>query len=373
LVLTDLRFGFGRETVRGVLDYAREHPPWTVSVRMVHDRPIPPNELPHAVIFTTDFRELADVFPDDLVRKVACSPAEPDMPLQVILDGRAAGRLAADHFVNRGFRRFAFTSYWTGPVARARATGFFGRLSEHGCRDLYVSPDLLPFIADANVTTEVQAFEIERDGSFAANPLAVLAFNDRRAADMAGELKQHGFRLPDEVAVMGADNDDLFCETVSPALSSIDTNSRQAGRAAARLAVETRRSPRPRVVMIPPAGIVTRESTDILAVEDTVVRRALRQLQQSVGAKPDWNRIAALVGVGRRTLEIRFRRALKRSPGEELRRLRMEHAAHLLLTTRLPSDEVCRACGYATPTQFYTAFRRFSGTTPGAFRTAHGR
>jgi len=370
LVLTDLRFGFGRQIVRGAIDYARRHPPWTVSVRMLHDEPRPGAALPRAVLFTAALREFAAEFIRRGVRAVACSGGNAGVALQVRHDNLAIGQMAADHLIGHGLRRFAYLTPWVGDVALARALGFFARLRERGFQEAFVSQELIPLIQDRRRLPEVRPFELCHDTTLASNPFGILAFNDRYGGTLIERFKSEGFELPDEVAVLGVDNDDLFCDTVSPALSSIDCGSYDVGYAAAALAAAPDR--KRKVTAIAPRSVVTRESTDMLAVEDPALRRVLRFIRVNFAQQIDWNEVARNAGLGRRALERRFRNTVRCSPGKELQRVRMDHARHLLRDTSIPVGEVASACGYATPAQFHVIFRRYSGTTPAKYRRGDG-
>jgi LacI family transcriptional regulator len=205
-------------------------------------------------------------------------------------------------------------------------------------------------------------------------PLAVFAANDLWGSELVQAAREVGLHVPDDVSILGVDNEELLCEISHPPLSSIRMGAEQIGRAAVVLlqrlldgkAVGALPIPR-----VPPAGVVTRQSTDVLAVEDPDVAAAIRHIRRHAVEGLSVKQMLDALAVNRRTLERRFVSVLGHTPLEEIRRVRLERAK-LLLQTDMPIYDVAARSGFATPEYLATSFLRATGMTPTAFRRQFG-
>jgi LacI family transcriptional regulator len=206
-------------------------------------------------------------------------------------------------------------------------------------------------------------------------PVGVMACYDLRGRQVLDACRRVGLAVPDEVAVVGVDNDELLCSLADPPLSSVQPDARRTGYEAAalleRLMAGAER-PRGQAVLVEPLGVVTRRSTDVLAVEDADVSAALRFVRDHACGGIGVKDVLAAVPLSRRVLEARFRKLLGRSPHAEIARVQFDRVRHLLRETRLPLDEVARRAGFRNGEYLSTAFRRQFGVPPSAYRREGG-
>jgi LacI family transcriptional regulator len=176
--------------------------------------------------------------------------------------------------------------------------------------------------------------------------------------------------VPDQIAVLGVDNDSVLCGVACPRLSSIELDGQRMGYEAATLLARMmggKSCPEP-PILVPPTQVVARESTDLLAVADAKVVEAVRVIQQFACQGIDVSHVADHIAMSRRTLERRFRACLGRTLKEELLRVKLEQAKMLLTQTDHPSKRIAGMCGFGSPYYFARAFRRETGETPCHYR-----
>lgn len=201
-------------------------------------------------------------------------------------------------------------------------------------------------------------------------PVAIFTNEDTPARYLADLCRQLGLEIPDDVALLGVGNDELECRLTMPLLSSIAVPSQHIGyEAAALLDRLMAGQPAPdEPILLPPLRVITRHSTDIMALEDEVVQAALQYIRRHASEPIRVAEVADAVTVGRRDLERRFRRLLDRSVLEEIHRVRIGQAAVLLADTHLPISTVARRAGFTSSRQLDGLFARHKGMTPTAFR-----
>lgn len=294
--------------------------------------------------------------------------AELDAPL-VEVDNDRVGRLAAAHFLERGFQHFGyFGSAWTG-FSKQREQGFRAALSEAGYAVHSCYAEYLP--RPPTSASWKQVDHRVRDWlTQLAKPAAILASNDTPARDLAEICRQLGFLVPEEIALLGVDNDQLVCSLATPPLSSVVNPAEQIGFEAARLLDQIMTGQRPprQPRFLPPTHVVTRQSTDIVAINDPDVSAAVALIHRQAMQTLRVSDIAREVGVARRGLERRFRKLLGRSPLDEIHRVRIERAKGLLVNTDLAIPAVARAAGFGSPQRLGAIFRQHTGVSPRIFR-----
>ncbi len=203
-----------------------------------------------------------------------------------------------------------------------------------------------------------------------STPVAVLCCNDRLAYDFLRECQRAGVAVPDDLAVLGVDDDELVNTLVSPSLSSITLPTNRIGFEAAKLLqhlMDGGEAP-PEPTLFPPVGVVTRQSTGITAVDDRDVAAAIMFIRDHVADALGVEDIAAAVGTSRRSLERRFRVALGRTVLGQMRQRRVERAKELLATTELAMPAIARASGFGDATRLGIVFRQLTGIPPTDFR-----
>jgi LacI family transcriptional regulator len=272
----------------------------------------------------------------------------------VVSDDIAVGRLGAEHFLRRGFRSFVWYAPLNRHFAKLRQQGFTSRLVEEGLKSTIAS--------DRSTLNGVLA-NVEK-------PAAIMCCNDITALEVLEQCRQTSLRIPDQVAVLGVDNDDLIQSLASPPLSSIGTATEQIGFEAGVLLEKLmqKQTIAALYVTIPPTGVITRRSTDLTAVSDNEVAGALRFIREHANGSLGIEQILQSVTVSRRQLERRFRAILGRSMLDEIRRCRVERARQLLLDTDLTIPQIATASGFSSASYLTVVFGEMVGETPGNFR-----
>lgn len=289
-------------------------------------------------------------------------------------DAGAVAKLAADFFLKAGFQHFGFCGYRKIPFSERREAAFCTCLAEKKKKVLvFASP--LPRGSNSHIQAiERHGLSMEQSiAGWLANqprPLALFACNDVRAQQVLNACRESGIKVPEEVAVMGVDNDDILCNLCEPPLTSIEPNSEELGYRAATLldhAMQGRQLS-DELTLIPPNRIVERASTDIVAIEDAVTVQAVRYIRDHVANGIAVKDVLAHVNRSRTDMEQRFRRWLGCSMHSEILRLRLERVQGLLRLTDLSLDQIARRAGFATSAHICRLFQRYFHQTPTQFR-----
>ena len=201
-------------------------------------------------------------------------------------------------------------------------------------------------------------------------PIGLFACNDDRGRQVLEACRFSGLNVPEEVAVLGVDNDAVFCELADPPLSSIALNAETAGYRSAELldGMMRGRINRPQKVSVEALRVVTRRSTEIVAVADSDVAAALQFIRREKGRALSVAEVAAEVAVSRRHLERRFRDTIGRTVLQEIQMVRLEQAKRLLLETTHPISMVADMSGFGSCSYFNHFFHERVGMTPRKFR-----
>lgn len=377
-VATEPVSAYGRSILRGVIRYANLQRHWVL----------------HKDMWLVNYSKWprcdgtiigglrAEMFPQ--VQKfsrllISCSgsynPA--DMPV-VCLDDNAAGAMAASHLLEKGLQHFAYYGFsWikdtldeprTRHAVARRAKGFVDALKKH--RHTCFSPNVDPSYEDL-VAHSHHRKVIDWLRSL-PKPIGILAVDDTFASDLAEACRSGAIPVPDHVAIIGVNNDDLLCESAFPPLTSIECNFSRMGFLAARMMDRMLRGqqlkPEERLTELPPVSVHQRSSTDILAIDQPDVVDALRFIRDHACDPCSVDDVLRAVPVSRRTLERQFSATLGRTLHDEITRVRFDTARRLLTQSDLSVDEIAPRCGFAAVQSFVRAFRESEGATPAAFR-----
>ncbi len=301
---------------------------------------------------------------------------------RILPDDIATGALAARHFLERGFRHFAYFGAPWMLWSREREVGFHNEIERaFNSRDAAGRGDTSRSFTFSSFDSGMKsdpAFGRSRDRRAAEmadwirslpRPLALFAANDLWGFELLQAVRESGLQVPEDVAVLGVDDEALLCEIAHPPLSSIRIGAEQIGRLAVGVLDQLLHKNRPQanIPRVEPLEVVTRQSTDVLAVDDPDVATALRHIRQNAVKGLSVKQLLEEVPVNRRTLERRFVSVLGHTPLEEIRRVRMERAK-ALLQTDLPIYEVASQSGFTTPEYMATSFLEVVGMTPTAYR-----
>ena len=282
-------------------------------------------------------------------------------------DDRAIGRLAAEHLLERGFPSFASCGFSGELWAVRRKEAFLDALAAAGHTGrVYETPW---HGAGAHVREDEKA-RIGRWLKSLPRPVGVMASNDVRGIDVLNACQTYGLRVPDEVAVLGVDDDALLCEICSPPLSSVVPNIEEIGYEAAALLDRLMDGEREECEerFVPPLGVTTRLSTDVLSVGDQEFATAVRFIRENACHGITVTDVLDHVLISRSTLERNFRAYLGRSPQAEIRAAQLARARQLLAETDHPIHRIAELVGYRHVEYFNVAFKREIGQTPGLYR-----
>jgi LacI family transcriptional regulator len=287
-------------------------------------------------------------------------------------DSVAAAHLAAEHFLERGFRNFAFCGYPGLNFSDQRCEAFGEYLGRRGY-DTAVYADAKRSTATLQRETEgaLHEPEIARWLATLPRPLAVMACNDARGRQIIDACAQNQIRVPEEVAVIGVDDDEVLCGLSNPPLSSVKPDTERVGYLGAERLHRILRGERVdnATQVIPPCGVVTRASSDVLAVEDRIVAEAMHLIRQRACSGLNVEHLLDLMSVSRATLERRFIKVLARSPKEQIQRLRLQKAQDLLRETSYQLTRIAALTGFKTVAHLSVAFKSHTGFSPGEFRS----
>ncbi len=300
---------------------------------------------------------------------VAISDEWPDVNIHKVTgDDVEIGRLAARHFNERNFTHAVFFSVETDSTCHdLRHSGFRERW-EGKTLDAWIWPRESAARHHKD-WQRMQAWLIKKLRK-APKPLAVFAWNDYDAAYVLNACLQAGVNVPNDVAILGVDNYTMICEHQSVKLSSIVHNLKRIGYVGAAMLerlMSGGRVPR-KITRIKPHGIITRESTDALAVYDDELRPAITYIDEHLSHAFGAAEIAAALNISRGRLDRLFTAKLGHSVGTEIAAHRIAKAKKLLTATRLPIEAISEACGYCNRSFFSKRFRKATGTTPLAWR-----
>ena len=372
-LVTGTEAGYRGQVTLGVTRYVREHARWRIAFY---------DGMTQAVAELRDWRPegvIAYAVGDTVaalaavrlpVVNVSGGPGESPLP-QVVPDDEAMGRLAAEHFLDRGFERFGYVGVLNHHGAAVRLRGFEAALRErgHACASVFASPSQQGR-SYARYLNTLQAFIDALEP-----PVGVFCFSDGIARIVLEACGRAGLRIPEQVAILGCDDNPIVCQMAWPPLSSIRTPAEEVGYEAGRL-LDRLMDGEPVPTTLPrpkPGGITVRQSTDVLAIEDQHIREALRIIRSEACQGINVEAVLQRVPISRTHLEVRFRQILGRTPLQEIRRVRIDRACELLTQTLERMPWIAGRCGFSSQIRFSTVFRQVTGMTPTAYRRQAGR
>ncbi len=368
-----------RSTFQGILDYASKHGPWFClfqegrsGEQLMDLARTGVSGVIVSGVSRGDSTEIAALGVPVVFVEPWPEMLAPDFPLKnapyVRRDNRAIGVMAARYYLERGYDSFAYVGETKGqPWSAERRRGFEEALAQagYGC-----------VIYDTLTELEKQSWPVERERLVKflkglPRTTAVFVPMDGRARLVLEACAVARLRVPEEIAVLGVDNDTLLCESTVPTLSSIHTGGYQRGQIAAEMLDDLMhgREPKLRAVSLPPISVVSRGSTGYRAMDDPAISKAIAFIRAH--ARTGGISVADIVratGCSRRYLELRFRSRLGRSIREELVRERIEVVKSLLATSNLSIGEITAASGFVRDSHLALLFRKATGKTMLAWR-----
>lgn len=372
LLLVETSLAFGRHVLDGIGRYLVENPSWSVQLDMRELLAQPPAWLSKwdgdGMITRGTTPALARSIRKWGIPTVNLTDVYGEQGLPAVLnDHGAIGRMAAEHLMDKGMRHLAFAGFSDHFWSTQRLEGFQNALpSDFPPVACYESD----WSAARQTGWERQQEEMVQWLISLPKPIGVLACNDFRGQHVLEACRMGRLGVPEEVSVIGVDNDRTLCEFGDPPLSSIIPAAEKIGFEAARMLDHLMRGERltqDRVV-IGPLGVQERRSTEVLAIGDAEVVSAVQMIRARACDGLTVNEILKQVPVARSSLERRFRKYLGRSPQAEIRRVQVEHAEQLLRETDLSLDKVSRRTGFKHVEYFSVVFKRVKKVPPGQYR-----
>ena len=371
-LLIETSRSYGRQLLRGVRQYISEHGPWSVFLEPRDLQSKPPPWLGHwpghGILVRTENASMARAVRSTGLPAVELRASRVAGGLPFVgVDNRSMGQLVADHLLERGFRNFGVFELDTQEYFEQRRKNFVEAVSSAGCSCSVFSAAH----RETPALWENQQNRLARWVRGLRKPVGIFACTDVLGFWVLDACGRAGVSVPEEAAVVGVENDQTMCTMASPPLSSVRMNGERIGYEAARLLEKLMSggtAPR-RPILIEPLGVVTRQSSDTIAVEDKALALALRFMREHACDGITVEDVLAAVPMSRSTLERRMRAIVGRSPKHEILRVQLGRVEHLMFHTNLPLDVIATKSGFRHPQYLHAVFKRHFGQAPGAFRT----
>lgn len=368
-VLVDTSRSYGRDIVRGIRRYVAEQGPWSLYLEPRDLRSSFPEWLKDwpgdgILARTVDPALLKELKATKLpVIEMRTTTLKHPFPF-VGMDNHIVGRRVAQHFLDRGFRRFACYQDDSERFFMQRCESYLQTLKDQGheCSLFKATP-----------TTQRWDEHQQKLADWLSSlkkPCAVFASNDQLGFWILDAARRASISVPEQIAVIGAENDKTLCDTAWPPLSSVQLRGQNVGHTAAKLLdswMQTQQQPAAETLLAP-GDIIVRQSSDIVAVEDERIARALHYIRQQAITGISVDEVARSVALSRSALERRMKTFIGRSPGEEIIRIRFSHVERLLAQTDLTLEAIAERTGFQHTQYMAEAFRKRAGITPGEYR-----
>jgi LacI family transcriptional regulator len=371
-VLVDTSTSWGRRVHTGIHKYDCKHGPWQlfVEARGMEERlRVPARWQGDGVI--ARIGNLAMARELEALRLPVINVSGIELPgvkfPRVITDLEASAKLAARHFLDRGFRHFAYFSLIGLAYVAVQQEAFARAVTRAGgdFSSFAVKP-----MAGAEPDWNLDLAKLGDWLKSLPKPVAILTWNASGAREVIYACHAAGLLVPEDVAVLSGSDDELLCDLLSIPISGILVSAERSGFLAAEMLDQWMRgrAPRKKSLLLPPLTVVHRQSTDTLAIRDRALVRALSFIRANAATPIQVEDVARNAGVSRRVLERRFAQVLGRTPATEIRRAHLERAKHLLVETDLPVPDVAEAAGFASPEYLAYAFKAETGKSPISYR-----
>jgi len=362
----------------GIAKYVKIHGPWSIEF----EEGDPGEQFPKwfdrwkwdGIIARVTTPAIAELLRETGVPVVDLSGSQREARFpQIRSDENAVGRMAAEHLLERGFKNFAFCGFNGTDWSDLRRANFGRRIEQAGfaCQ-AFESPG--PSHSFSTSDYEEHGERHEQDLmewlQSLPKPCGLMACNDARGRQVLNCCREVDVSVPDEVAVIGVDKDEIFCELSDMPLSSVILNTQQIGFEAAALLARLMAgdSAEFSTILVTPIGVMARQSTDVLAIDDRHLASALKHIREHACDGLDVESLLRLVPLSRSVLERRFSKILGTSPKAEILRVRLDRVCRLLAESDLSLAEVAEKAGFEHPEYMSRLFKKKKGITPGEFR-----
>lgn len=378
LLLTDFSSGYSRDILRGVVRYAQKKRKWAFYRLPLHYKTIHGNrEIVNwakkwkvdaiiAQINDIDLKELQELNIPIIVQNYSDRLTG---VCNLTGDYIGTGRMAADYLIDLGYRNFAYYGINDTVWSRERYMGYAGRLEEKGFSyHAYLEKDN----SDESIT-----FNFESTGRWLRHlpeNTAIFACDDFYALHLSETCQIYEIPVPDKVAILGVDNDELMCNISTPKLSSIVIDAENGGYRTAQVLDEliTHNIKEPVNITVPPLRVIARKSTQKYIIQDKYVRMAVDFIEEKYSDDINVEDILELVPISRRVFEKRFKENTGKSIYQFIINYRIEKFSNMLLTSDRPIEDLAITCGFSDFKNISRCFLKYKGMTPSEFRKANG-
>lgn len=364
---------YGRDLLSGIVRHMRMHDQWSVFLEQRDLFKQPPTWLNDwkgdGIISRATTPRLLEAVAETGVPLVEVTDRRGGVQMrQVRSDDTAIGQMAAEHLLERGFQRFAFCGF-KGEAWSGRREDAFAEAVEQQSSTTCLRFNSTWHGRAARAWEDEQQWIVDWLRQLTP-PFAVMACNDVRGQQVIDACSTLALAVPEQVAVVGVDNDELLCQVCSPPLSSVIPNAEAVGFRAAELLAQLMAGDDASsdVQLIEPLGVAIRQSTDVVAIEDTDIAAALHYIREHACRGLTVDEVVGHNSVSRSTLERQVRKYLGRTPQEEIRHVQVKRVRELLLSTDLSAERIAALCGFEHPEYLHVVFKRITGMTPGEFR-----
>jgi LacI family transcriptional regulator len=357
---------FQRQIAIGATRYCHEHPGFRCRTASTEAIMMEDSEVIDGVIAIVDRPDPKHPSTRHSTPVVNVSTIAFPVPFPTVaIDNSALGRLAAEHLIVQGYRFFAYHMESRVYFSKERGLGFGEAIREAGSEF---------HIFDTGLHTSAAPRELH---ALTVNwlrqlpkPLGLFTHNDQRAAALMDLCRDAGLKVPEEVGIVGVDNDPLLAQLCRPSLTSVDPGASTVGFRAAEMLAQLLSGQvlDDRPILLPPKAVSVRESTQPLHLLADRLASVLRYIQEHWAEPFGVSDLLEAVPASRRSLERLFQTHLGRSPAEEIRRVQINHVKWLLMEGRASLSEIATRAGFSSFSNFATAFRREVGMTASAYR-----
>ncbi len=363
---------FGRQLLIGIARYSRINGPWSFykeQTGLMSSIPRLTSWKPDGIIMRNSMirKELLKLkIPTILALHDSSCPK--NLPV-IKTDSRAIAKMASDHFIEKGFRNFAYCGFDSYEWSNERKT-FFQKFNDDAGFQTYAYN--LPKKIKKHDWEIEQNHVIEWIKSL-PKPVAIMACNDDRGQHILEVCKLIGLKVPDDVSVLGVDNDPMICEIGDPPLTSIALNVESAGYQSAQLLDEllSGKKMKGQQITVSPTHIIQRQSSDNFAFNDFEIMNALKYIRENAKKKIFVNDVVKVTCLSRRTLEQRFRELFHRSVYDEIRSVRVELISKLLIETDMPISQITSLFTFTDAEHISRYFKKVKGISLNEFRKLH--
>lgn len=378
LLLIETSRSFGRGCIRGIAAYIRSHEPWDIFQHERSSESSVPKDIegwaPDGVIARIENKEVAESILGLGIPAVdlRCHYRLPGIA-RMTTSGESCTERAVEHFLERGYTRFAYCGYPGIDFSEDRARFFRRQCKAKGIDPIMFSSKLHRIDTNVLQLERRGDDELERLSQWLLKlpqPIAILACNDVRGRQLITAARMAHVEIPSDMAVLGIDDDDVLCELSAPPLSSVSPNARQLGFKAAGLldSMMGGASVTNETIYIPAGRVSARQSTDCIAVDDLAVSKAMSFIRDHGCEAIAVANVVLHAGVSRATLDRRFVRFIGHSPSQEILRVRIARTKQLLTDTDYSLEQIAEMVSVSSAAHLIAAFKRYTSVTPGEFR-----